>query len=116
MAHASQHDFQAPTKKLHRLIGILLLVAGGLFALPSQATEQLDLLPTNETFRFSTQDSYYEAREFTGNLNIKGLEISDGIYLRQLRISEDRGPGVVVEQGDYSLGLNQRGVEFLFKF
>jgi hypothetical protein len=116
MTHAPQHNFQAPTKILTRLTGILLLVSGALFALPSQATEELDLLPINETFRFSTQDSYYEAREFTGNFNIKGLEISEGIYLRQLRISEERGPGVVVEKGDYSLGLNQRGLELLFKF
>ena len=95
---------------------MLILVTAGLFALPVQAAQELDFLPNTDTFQFNTQDRFYQTPEYSRNLDIKGLEISEGIYFRQLMISEKGGPGFVIEKEDYSLGLTQRGLELLFKF
>lgn len=116
MKVASQHTNKTPTKLLRRLVGVQLLVTAGLFAIPGQAAEEPDFLLSTDTFRYDSQDSYYETRGYSRNFNTKGLEIYEGIYVGQLRIAEKDSPGVVVDKEGYFLGLNQRGVEFLIKF
>jgi hypothetical protein len=116
MADATHQSFKAPSKTVCRLIGMQLLFTALLFAQPSQAVEETDFLASTAATILYTQDRFYQAPDYSRNPNIKGLEISEGIYLRQLSISEKRGPGFVVEKDDLSLGWNQRGLELLFKF
>ena len=104
------------TRMLSRLVGMQLLVVMGLFALPSQAQEELDLLPRTETFRFNTQDKFYQTRKYSRDFKIKGWKISEDIYFGQAKIAGENGPGLVVEKEGYSWGFNHRGADLLIKF
>ena len=116
MIIASHHDCKAPTRIQRRLIGMLLLVTTSLFALPGQAEEELDFLPGTDTFRFNTQDRFYETREYSGNFQIKRLDTSEKMYFQQFSIPEKRRHGLVIEKEGYSLGFNHHGLELLIKF
>jgi len=107
---------KVPTRMVRRLVGVQLLVTMGLFALPSQAGQELDLLPATETFRFNTQDKFYETRKYSRDFKIKGWQVYENIYFGQAKIAGENGPGLVVEKEGYSWGFNHRGAELLIKF
>jgi hypothetical protein len=107
---------QAPTKILRRLLGVQLLVIAGLFAVPSQAEEALDLLPHTDTFRFDARDTFYETRNYTGSFSSEVRGASQDIYFGQSRIANQYDTDRVIEKKGFHWALNQRGVELLFKF
>ena len=114
MTVASQHNSKTPTRLLRRLIAMQLLVTAALFTLPAQAEEKLDFLPSTDTFRFDTQDRFYETRKYGSDFQIQRLERSEEIYLGNLRIREKSR--FVLEKDHYFLGINQNGLELSFKF
>ena len=75
-----------------------------------------DLLPPTETFRFNTQDKFYQKHKFSDDLRVKGIEVSEGVYFGDAKVAGNRGPGFVVQRGDLYWGVNHRGAEVLFRF
>ena len=104
------------TRMMGRLVGVQLLVIMGLYALPSQAQGELDLLPPTETFRFNSENKFYETRKYSRDFKIKGWQIYENIYFGQAKIAGENGPGLVIEKEGYSWGFNHRGAELLIKF
>jgi hypothetical protein len=101
---------------LGRLVAVQSLVIVGLYALPSQAQGELDLLPPTETFQFNTEDKFYETRKYSRNFKIKGWLVYEDIYFGQAKIAGENGPGLVIEKEGYSWGFNHQGAELLIKF
>ena len=116
MTVVPHRPMKAPTKILCRLLGMQLLVIAGLFSLPSQAEEELDLLPQTDTFRFNTRDTFYDTRNYSGVFSSEGRGASQDIYLGQSRTADQYDTGQIIEKKGFSWVLNQRGVELLFKF
>lgn len=82
----------------------------------SAAAQQLSLLPQTSTFRFNTNDEFYDKRKYTDDFRIKGVRIGDGVYFGEAKIAGEKGPGIVVERGDLYWGFNHRGAEVLYRF
>ena len=116
MTVASHHYFETPTRIPRGLIVMQLLVTALLFASPGQAEEELDFFPSTDTFRFNTQDRFYETREYSRNFQIKRLDTSEKMYFQQFSIPEKRRHGLAIEKEGYSLGFNHNGLELLIKF
>ncbi len=83
---------------------------------PMVSDLDLQLLPQTEAFRFNTEDEFYEKRRYSESFRIKGVEISNGVYFGEARVAGRKGPGIVVERGEFSWGFNHRGAELLFRF
>ena len=77
---------------------------------------QPNLLPDNEIFRFETRDKFYDKRKYSNDFRMKGIEISPNVYFGEAKIAGEKGPGIVVEQGDWFWGFNHQGAEILLKF
>ncbi len=75
-----------------------------------------DLLPDTEVFRFETRDKFYDKRKYSNDFRMKGIEISPNVYFGEAKIAGEKGPGIVVEQGDWFWGFNHQGAEILLKF
>jgi hypothetical protein len=75
-----------------------------------------DLLPDNEVFRFETRDKFYDKRKYSDDFRMKGIKISPNVYFGEAKIAGEKGPGIVVEQGDWFWGFNHQGAEILLKF
>lgn len=77
---------------------------------------QPDLLPDNEVFRFESEDTFYDKRRYSDDFRMKGIEISPNIYFGEAKIAGEKGPGFVIEKGDWFWGFNHQGAEILLKF
>ena len=82
----------------------------------SEAASQMSLLPRTDTFRFNSNDEFYDKRKYTDDFRIKGIRIGDGVYFGEAKIAGEKGPGIVVERGDLYWGFNHRGAELLYRF
>lgn len=75
-----------------------------------------NLLPDTEVFQFNTEDKFYDKRTYTDSFRMKGIEISPNIYFGEAKIGGEKGPGFVIEKGDWYWGFNHQGAEILLKF
>lgn len=100
---------------------VITLTAAGLVALicafPAAAEDQKpDLLPDTETFRFNTNDKFYEKRKYSEDFRMKGIEIRKNVYFGETRIGGEKGPGIVVERGNLTWGFNHQAAEIQLRF
>lgn len=77
---------------------------------------QPNLLPDTEVFQFDTQDKFYDKRRYSEDFRMKGIEISPDIYFGEAKIAGEKGPGFVIEKGDWFWGFNHQGAEIMLKF
>ena len=104
-----------------RKAGVINLTAAGLvvsmLSFPVVAEEQkLNLLPDNETFRFNSDDKFYQKRKYSNDFRIKGIEIRDNVYFGEAKVAGEKGPGIIIEKGDLTWGFNHKGAEIQLRF
>ena len=105
-----------------QIVPVTSLLTAGLAALlcasPAVADEEreLKLLPDTETFRFNSDDKFYLKRKYNDDFRIKGIEVRKNVYFGEAKIAGEKGPGIVVEQGDVTWGFNHQGAEIQLRF
>jgi hypothetical protein len=97
--------------------GVIALMAPFMAPLMAHAEEQqLKLLPDTDTFRFNSSDKFYQKRKYSDDFRMKGIAIRRNVYFGEARIAGEKGPGIVVENGDLTWGFNHQGAEIQLRF
>ena len=104
-----------------RKAGVNTLTAAGAIALicsfPVAAEDQNEaLLPDTETFRFNTDDKFYQKRKYSDDFRIKGIEIRRNVFFGEAKIAGEKGPGLIVEHGNLTWGFNHQAAEIQLRF
>lgn len=62
------------------------------------------------------EDKGFESKNFSKRFKLKGWLVGDDIYIGGVKAAGEYGPGIVLDKGRYTWGINHQGMEFQLRF
>jgi hypothetical protein len=94
-------------KSIFSKAAVFFALAVAFAANPASAAEEKLDLKYNKTI---------QSIKFSKDLKVRGIKLSEGIYMGQAKVAGKYGFGVVVDRKSYFWGINHRGISISKRF